>query len=68
MPIYEYRCPVHGKFEQINPVDTGRTTCPSPCDYAGGHSKGKKTKCGLSSKKVDFSVPASRNPDFGIQK
>jgi len=29
MPIYEYKCPVHGKMELKLPVDRGVVECPT---------------------------------------
>jgi len=53
MPIFEFECPEHGKFERI--VDFKYDTLPCP-------------KCKVESDKVEFSVPAKRNPEKGIQK
>jgi putative FmdB family regulatory protein len=53
MPIFEFKCPKHGKFEQITLEKYDNLMCP---------------KCGELSDKIEFSVPAKRNPECGIQK
>ncbi len=53
MALYEFDCPNgHGRFEKI--VDFKYDTQPCP-------------KCQEESEKVEFSVPAKRNPEKGIQ-
>ena len=52
IPIFEYNCEQHGKFERI--CDAKYDTQPCP-------------KCQEESEKVEFSVPAKRNPEKGIQ-
>ena len=53
LPIFEFECPVHGKFERI--VDAKYDTQPCP-------------KCKEECEKIEFSIPAKRNPELGIQK
>ena len=53
MPIFEYQCPLgHGKFEPICAAKYDTQPCP---------------KCQEESEKVEFSVPARRNPEKGLQ-
>lgn len=59
MPIYEFVCPKHGKFEAIASLNTENL----PCTY-----EYENDNCGRSSPRVDWSVPAKRNPDLGIQR
>lgn len=55
MPIYEYICPVDGsRFEKILPISQSDESQECP-------------KCGQESERVD-SVPARRNPEYGIQR
>jgi len=54
MPIFEFVCPKgHGKFELITLEKYDTMMCP---------------KCGEESEKVEWSVPAKRNPEHGMQK
>lgn len=53
MPIFEFECSKHGKFERIIPAKYDTQLCP---------------ECGEECEKIDFSVPAKRNPECGIQK
>ena len=54
MPIFEFTCPKgHGKFELITLEKFDTMMCP---------------KCGEESEKVEWSVPAKRNPEHGLQK
>ena len=54
MPIREIICPKHGKFEKILPMyQKVKIVCPV---------------CGQKATIEEFSVPAKRNPDFGIQR
>jgi len=53
MPIFEFECPKHGKFELITLPKYDTMMCP---------------QCGEECEKVEFSVPAKRNPELGIQK
>lgn len=54
MPIYEYICPQDGRFEAILPLSQSdkKQSCPV---------------CDKKSERVD-SVPARRNPEYGIQR
>lgn len=54
MPLYEFVCPVHGKFESyVALIGAQAAACPT---------------CEAKSDAVEFSVPAKRNPEYGIQK
>lgn len=53
MPLFEFECKTHGVFEKITIEKYDTLLCPV---------------CGEESEKVEFSVPAKRNPEFGIQK
>ena len=53
MPIFEFECPVHGKFERITLEKYDTQLCP---------------QCGEECEKVDWSIPARRNPEYGVQK
>lgn len=61
MPIFEFVCPKHGKFEAIVSSDTTKLPCPYRHPHVGG-------SCYRESKKVDFSIPAKRDPRHGIQR
>ncbi len=54
MPMYEFECPVHGKFEVI--CDEKYDTQPCP-----------ELQCVYESPKIEWSVPARRNPQKGVQ-
>jgi len=57
MPIRELICPKHGKFERYLPSSPA---AESDLDrYC--------VKCGATCKLVEFSVPAKRDPRYGIQ-
>ncbi len=64
MPIFEFKCPVHGKFEVIceEKYDT------FPCQYHGEPGHLIAWGCEIESDKVEWSVPARRNPMHGEQK
>lgn len=52
MPLYEFECTNNHLLEALVPVDTPSILCP---------------ECGLDAPRVD-SVPARRNPAYGIQR
>ncbi len=56
MPLREFICPKCGKFESYvsSTIPPPTRPCPNP-------------KCKERGKLVEFSVPARRNPDKGIQ-
>lgn len=58
MPMYEYECPKHGKFESYNP-SPNRVAETRPCP---------DPKCGKSAPRVEITRPARRNPAHGIQR
>lgn len=53
MPLYEYKCPKHGKFEVFQFALAGEDSVRCPI-------------CKEESPLVGFSVPAKRNPRYGI--
>ncbi len=53
MPIFEFQCKTHSIFERIISAKYDTQPCP---------------KCKEECEKIEFSVPAKRNPEFGIQK
>lgn len=65
MPLYEFNCKKHGLFEcfTLEKYDTR----PCPKVIAIGMDK-IPIKCGKESEKVEYSVPARRNPEHGVQK
>jgi len=54
LPIYEYLCPNDGKFEMTLPI----------------REYDKKQRCPVCDEKIERvdSVPARRNPNYGIQR
>jgi len=60
VPIYEFICGMHGKFEKIMPMGTQVALC----ERSMATEKGE-FQCGEECKKVEFSVPAKRNPRYG---
>ena len=54
MPVYEYDCSKHGRFESVQPMSKSDDTQPCP-------------KCKKQTERVD-SIPARRNPEYGIQR
>lgn len=54
MPIYEYDCQKHGRFESVQHMSQSDKDQPCP-------------KCKKNAPRVD-SVPAKRNPYYGIQR
>lgn len=62
MPIYEFVCPVHGKFERLLPRYPEREAviCLKEEPNAAG-------PCILDAE-LTTSIPAKRNPEYGIQK
>jgi hypothetical protein len=66
MPIREFLCPIHGKFEKFCGTAT-YAECPFMIKW---HSLGNpdefiKVPCTKMSPVVEFSVPAKRNPRHG---
>jgi len=58
MPIYEYICETcKSKFEAIEASYEERDITNLNC-----------RKCGGVTRRVDFSIPASRDPRYGIQR
>jgi predicted nucleic acid-binding Zn ribbon protein len=57
MPIFEYECPNGHRADRY--LVSGKTSdfLAPPCP-----------QCGEPMKEVEFSVPAKRNSDYGIQK
>lgn len=55
MPMREYECEKDGKFESYQALSKPASSRPCP-------------KCGESSKLVEVSRPARRNPEYGIQR
>jgi hypothetical protein len=53
MPLFEFQCPKHGVFECFTLEKYDTRPCP---------------KCKEECEKIEFSVPARRNPEKGIQK
>lgn len=56
MPIYEYSCPEH-RDKVIERYTSGQVNNKPPL-----------CECGKAMEQVEFSVPAKRNPDKGIQR
>ena len=59
MPIFEFECPKHGKFERIIDAKYDTQPCPRCANDCNDYQECNK---------VEFSVPAKRNPEKGIQK
>jgi len=59
MPLYEYICKIHGRFEMIMPLDCQIALCEKPVGDA------KDTKCGETCPRIEWSIPARRNPAHG---
>lgn len=57
MPIFEYKCPVHGKFERLLSAEDRPEAVPCP-GLLG-------QPCLKIAPLVHFSVPAKRNPRHG---
>ena len=53
MPLFEFVCPKHGIFERFTLEKFDTRPCPV---------------CREESEKIEFSIPAKRNPECGIQK
>jgi hypothetical protein len=63
MPIFEFTCPYHGKFEALGARPT-HAQCPyKVMDDAGFIVD----ECRFESPIVDYSLPARRNPRYGEQ-
>jgi hypothetical protein len=65
MPIREFLCPIHGKFEKF----CGTATY-AECPYLGGltideNANAAPIICRYNAPVVEFSVPAKRNPRHG---
>jgi hypothetical protein len=61
MPMYEFVCPAHGKFEKfMHSIDPRLALCEKKVQPEG--------QCGLNSPRADSEVPAKRNPEHGIQR
>lgn len=54
MPLKEFFCKIHGKFERVR--NLSHKELP-PCPVRG---------CKQVVESVEFSVPAKRNPEYGI--
>jgi hypothetical protein len=59
MPIFDYVCPTcKAKYERFT--------------FGNGHLLERHAPlcevCGIETDQVEFSVPAKRNPEYGIQK
>jgi hypothetical protein len=54
MPIREFECPKHGTFEKIVPYD-----------FQSGF---KCPKCKILCPEKEWSAPAKRNSDYGLQR
>lgn len=67
MPLYEFQCPIHGKFEIFCARHNAiyQALCPVR-DNQFEEAFGKY--CERVSPRVEFSVPARRNPEHGVQK
>ena len=63
MPIFEFECPMHGKFEVICESKYDTQPCPSWMKELSG----EEHYCQVESEKIEFSIPAKRNPEKGIQ-
>ena len=68
MPIREFICPEHGRFERV----VGLNVNVAPCEHEVGGVMMDGSKhvwpCGIECKSVEFSVPARRNPRHGEQR
>jgi hypothetical protein len=60
MPLREFICPIHGKFEMLCGT-ANKAECPVWVDNGNGHPY----YCQSISPVVEFSVPAKRNPRHG---
>ena len=70
MPLYEYTCPIHGKFEKLMPMNAQIALCevvltPTYDPNDGDLSFFSDIKCGETCDRVDAEVPARRNPRYG---
>jgi hypothetical protein len=63
MAIVEFICPIHGKFERLC-AHAEFAQCPFFMDGLDEHNE--PIQCGTLSPKVEWSVPAKRNPRYGI--
>ena len=73
MPIYEFECPKHGRFEvfKLSVPESDKLACPRVL-APGGNLEGDGFQfptilCGEVSQRVEFSLPAKRNPAHGYQ-
>jgi hypothetical protein len=66
MPIREFTCPIHGKFEKFCGSATS-AECPVGLRIEIKMATGEviETFCKQSSPVIEFSVPAKRNPRHG---
>jgi len=60
VPIFEFMCEQHGMFEKVMP----RTAKLALCERV----LTEEIQCGQECPKVEYSVPAKRNPSHGIQR
>jgi hypothetical protein len=69
MPIYEFKCPVHGKFERYSSRPLETEMCPQKTmirsAMEGERSDYYFQYCHQVCRLVEFSVPAKRNPRYG---
>jgi len=64
MAIFEFECPVHGKFEVICDSKYDTQSCP----FLIMNRDQLEEYCGIESDKIEWSVPSRRNPEYGVQK
>ena len=64
MPIYEFICPIHGKFEKIVPVGIQRMECEILVEKVP-FSEGEPEPCQNICERVEQEIPAKRNPRYG---
>jgi hypothetical protein len=63
MPMYEYECPIHGRFERIRPL----SEADKPFALCFKKEEGTLRPCLVEAPKVEWSVPAWRDPEHGIR-
>ncbi len=68
MPLYEFTCREHGKFERLMPMGAQVALCEAKVGGEMMDGTLHTWQCGVECPKIEFSVPARRDPEKGIQR